>query len=336
MPLKGLNLLNFRNYTSRSFTFEKKNFIFGKNGSGKTSLLEAIYFIFTGKSFRTSRVSNLINNNSNTFRIDLRYEHDGIDMGIYIYYDHKKHVYINNKPVESIYTFYFNHPIAFYSPENEGFLSYEQEQRRKFLDRTIFYIDLDYLNLLKRYKKVCELKKGYIFKGIRDKLFFNVLNEQINDISSKIQKKRKKVIDKYNTILSSTITNIPSSGVEFFQLTYEPSVFNPDILEKEISTGLLLSGPHRDRISFQLNGDNADIVASFGQRKTISICCLYCFLKLVELFRKNDIIIILDELYSSLDTERAEYFMDIFNTCQLFVTGQTVPSFNDMNLINLN
>jgi len=75
-------------------------------------------------------------------------------------------------------------------------------------------------------------------------------------------------------------------------------------------------------------------MASFGQKKSLSLCCIYCFIKVVEDFSKNDIILLLDELESGLDKERVYFFMELFDKYHYFVTGQSLIN-NKFNIINL-
>ncbi|MGB9731771.1 MULTISPECIES: DNA replication/repair protein RecF [Calditerrivibrio] len=334
MFLKDIKLKNFRNHLNSVFSFDYRNYITGKNGSGKTSLLEGISVILTGKSFKTNRLKSLINIEKKFFEISSNFVENDVKYNISLYYDTKKRLTINGKRHENIINFYHNHPVIFYSPENEGFLSKEQEMRRNFLDRTIFYLDRSYIGSLLGYNKLLELKKKYILKDVKDRLLYKSIHEKMYFYTKEIHNKRSNLIKSFNTYIEKYLIDIPSFNTEFFSLSYIPNHLDEDILDKELIIKKVLSGPHRDRILFNLNGESFENIASFGQRKSLSLCCIYCFLKVVEDFSKKSIILLLDELESGLDVERVSFFMGLFDKYQYFLTGQSIID-KDINIIKL-
>lgn len=334
MFLKDIKLRNFRNHINSIFSFDLKNYITGKNGSGKTSILESISLIFTGKSFKTNKLKSIINIDKNFFEISSNFSDDNVNYDITLYYDTKKRLTINGKRPENIINFYHNHPVIFYSPENEGFLSKEQEIRRNFLDRSIFYLDISYIDSLLGYNKLLELKKKYILKDVKDSLLYKSIHEKMSSYIKDIQNKRSNLIKSFNTYIEKYLRDIPSLNTEFFSLSYIPNHLDEDLLDKELILKKVLSGPHRDKITFNLNGESFENIASFGQRKSLSLCCIYCFLKVVEDFSKKSIILLLDELESGLDVERVSFFMELFDKYQYFLTGQSKID-KDINIIKL-
>ncbi len=334
MILNELKLKNFRNHLNSHFIFSDKNYIAGKNGSGKTSILESISVLFSGKSFKVNKLKPLINTKTDHFVIKSNFYDDEVSNSLIVYYDQKKKVSLNNKIIDNIVNFYFDHPLIFYSPDNEGFLSKSQEDRRNFLDRMIFYTDLEHLIDLKNYNKLLELKKKYLEKGVKDTLLYDSLHEKMSHFSRKIIHKRGKLVEKFNEYLDRYLRVIPSLTSEHFSLIYQPNPLNPELLSKEQTLKMILSGPHRDKILFRLNDESFDHIASYGQRKSLSLCCIYCFIKVVEDFSKKGIILLLDELESGLDTERVLFFMELFDGYQYFVTGQS-HILKDVNIIKL-
>jgi DNA replication and repair protein RecF len=334
MVINKIKLVNFRNHINNLFLFDKKNFIIGRNGSGKTSILESISVIFTGKSFKTNKLKTLINTNCNFFQVNSEFVKRDINHNIEIRYNTKKRLSLDGKVLEKTVNFYFDNPVVFYSPDNEGFLSKEQENRRNFLDRLIFYINFNHLDLLRNYNRLLDLKKNYIVKNIKDKLLYKAIHEKILPLSLNIIKNRSEMIDKLNTYIEKYLKEIPSLKTEIFSLQYKPNYIDDGLLEQELATKTVLSGPHRDRIFFTLNGELLENMASFGQKKSLSLCCIYCFIKVVEDFSKNDIILLLDELESGLDKERVYFFMELFDKYHYFVTGQSLIN-NKFNIINL-
>lgn len=334
MILKELKLKNFRNHVNNRFIFDDKNYITGLNGSGKTSILESISVLFAGRSFKVGSLKPLININADQFAIKSTFVNSEVSNQLTVEYNGKKKIFLNNKSLENIVHFYFEHPVIFYSPDNEGFLSKNQVDRRNFLDRMIFYTDLEHLIDLKNYNKLLELKKKYLEKGVKDPLIFDSLHEKITHLSNKIIDKRGRLVDRFNEYIAKYLSLIPSLNDEHFSLVYKADPINTELLNKEITLKMILSGPHRDKILFKLNNQPFDQIASYGQRKSLSLCCIYCFIKVVEDFSKKGIIILLDELESGLDTDRVLFFMELFDKYQCFITGQS-QIISNINIIKL-
>ncbi|MCA1927290.1 MAG: AAA family ATPase [Calditerrivibrio sp.] len=335
MSIESIYLKNFRNHILKKFQFDEKNFIVGKNGSGKTSIVEAIYIVFSGRSFRTNRLRNAINNNHDFFELNGRLSEEGISIPFKLTYKTGKEFFIDKKKVENSTEFILKHPIVCYSPENEGFLSDEMEVRRRFLDRLIGYVYPQHIVNLKSYLKLLNIKKSYIHKKIKDPLLYSSIHEKMIFFGNRISSKRVEFIEKFNSIIDKNINDFPTFLSENFSLKFAASEIHVSLIDSEIAKGMVLTGPHRDKISFLINGKICENFASFGQRKSLSLFCIYCFIKVVEEFLKYGIIVILDDLEAGLDAERVKFFLEKIKPSQLFITGLPNNTFEKFNTINI-
>ncbi|MFN6992117.1 MAG: DNA replication/repair protein RecF [Fervidobacterium sp.] len=276
MSIESIYLKNFRNHILKKFQFDEKNFIVGRNGSGKTSIVEAIYIVFSGRSFRTNRLRNAINNKHDFFELNGRLSEEGISLPFKLTYKTDKEFFIDKKKVENSTEFILKHPIVCYSTENEGFLSDEMELRRRFLDRLIGYVYPQHIVNLKSYLKLLNIKKSYIHKKIKDPLLYSSIHEKMILFANRISSKRAEFIEKFNIIIDRNINEFPTFLSEKFFLKFSANDINVDLIDREIEKDMVLTGPHRDKIYFFINGKMCENVASFGQRKSLSLFCVYC------------------------------------------------------------
>lgn len=335
MNIETLHLNNFRNHHNITLSFENKNIIVGKNGSGKTSIVEAIFTVLTGRSFRTNNLKNLINYSSDFFKLVGVLVDKNYKSRFKLFYKNIKEFYLDDKKVDKPSDFILKHPVVCYSPENEGLLSNEMEFRRRFLDRTIGYIYPEHLYNLKSYLKLLNLKKNHIYNNISDPLIYESIHEKMVYYSEKITEKRDSFINKFNEYIEKNLSRFPSFTSEKFLLFYHKDTIKTDIIDKELKEGKILSGPQRDRVNFILNGYKLERIASFGQKKSLALFSIYCFIKIVEEFLKSDIIVILDDFEAGLDMERINFFLEKINSSQLFITGLNEKNFNGFNIIKI-
>ncbi|UOD35412.1 DNA replication/repair protein RecF [Deferribacteraceae bacterium V6Fe1] len=333
MFIKKLRIVNFRNHKDSIFAFDKINYVSGKNGTGKTSLAEAISVILTLKSFRQHNFKKIISFDSDFLYLNAKLVDDKDNFtDIKFKYDKKKELFINDnkEPFDS----YIKDKLLFtYSPENEGILSKNQKDRRSFIDRVIFYKNFDYLSILKKYNKLLEIKKNILESGKIDKDYLDVINEELLSLSLKITDFRVKEIKFLNKKLSQEFNNIFKN--ETFEILIKENIPDKDNFKKEIFAGKILSGCHLDKIYFSLNGKIYEDFASFGQRKTFSLITLASILLSIEDFRKSGIILVLDDFEVGLDSERIGVFKSIFEKYQLIITGVENRYFKNANNITL-
>jgi len=339
--IQNLFLLNFRNHKKLTLSFsEKTNYIKGANAVGKTSIVEAISTALNFKSFRQSHLKNLVNFYSNNFFIEsnimknfYNYE-DKYRYNIKFKYNNGSYVYENNKKITSVEDYIYNYPILVYSPENEGLISESQEKKRKFLDKICFYTNKIHFNTLKDYNKLLKIKKNYLYHNTPDDKYLESVTESIYNLSSDIQNTRKWVVQYINSKISEFCKNVPDK-IENFYFIYEPSLVDIKKIKEEKFRRRVLSGAHLDKIYVFYNGKKYESFASFGQKKTFALGSLFTSVLIVEEFLNSGIIIILDDLEVGLDRSRLNFFKELFDKNQIFITGVDNTYFNDAKNIAL-
>ena len=336
MQVLNLKLNNFRNHISSKYDLEDETIFIGENGTGKTSILEALYILFGVKSFKKQPFSSIINFNSDFFRIESDIAEENYNSNIICLYKNKRSTMYNGDEIENIADFIYNYPIAFYTPENLGILSKDQIDRRNFLDRFIFYYDKKHIYDIKTYTRILSQKTAELEKDNIDYTYIDVLNEKIISLSNTIYSKRNKMVEELNNYINNVYNRLEFKYEKVF-IKYSSNILDESLLNKEKIIKKILYGVHRDKIEMELDNKVIEKFSSTGQKKTFSLLSLYSFIKIIEENRKISIITLLDDFEAALDSGRASFIKDLFSTGrQVIYTGVDNSKINFKNTIKLN
>ncbi|BCA78216.1 DNA replication and repair protein RecF [Desulfuromonas sp. AOP6] len=339
MILKNLNIKNFRNLHTLKLDFsEKFNFIYGKNGQGKTNIIEAIYLLANLKSFRVSKNSELITFHKNKASINSTVNFSNYN-NIYnlIIENESKKIFINDKKPTNLNDYYGDLKVIVFNPDDINIIKGYPQQRRALLDRAIFLSDKNYLNKLIFFNK-CLKQRNLILKN--DTKNIDVYNEIFLKSSFDIYYERKKYINRIKPIFNKIYKEITNNNedpniiynendIKILMAKLEENIEKN--IEKEKIYGMTLYGPHRDDPFFLLNDLLIKKYGSQGQQKSFMLA-----FKSAQVFDiKNETgfcpILLLDDMTSELDSDRRKYFYKfLFNhEGQVFLTGTDKNVFED-------
>lgn len=333
MFIKDIRLLNFRNHKNLKVDFDKTTYISGFNGSGKTSIAEAVSVILNLKSFKQSNLKKCIKFEESGFFLESNILKGNEKDKISLKYQDTKYLCINGNPEKKISDYLSDNFVFIYSPFNEGILSTSQETRRSFVDKVIFYKFPQYINILKEYNKILNIKKKLFLGNKVDQDYLNILNEKFLKLSIDISEMRNIKILKLNSILSDNFTGMfkgETFGIKFTSKKIDSKIFKDEIIKRSV-----LFGAHLDKIYYTLGGRVNDGFLSFGQRKTFALLCIKVVLLSLEDLIKNGIILLLDDFEVGLDAERIAAFKYIFKDSQLIITGVENNHFKDAHNIRI-
>jgi len=292
MFITDINLYNFRNFLNKKFTFKnKKTLIFGKNGSGKTSILEAIYVLSFGKSFRSKKDINLITLGKNQSSLIGNFNTIKGKENIKIIFTEKgKKVYFNSKLVK-LSEFFGNINTVIFSQKDIELIEGSPEVRRRFIDLLFSQIDEKYFTALIKYFKILKQKNYYLKSETIDKNLLDTLNTSLINMGSEIIFLRRKYLDEFfyhtQNIINSYdfkflkncafeyYTNIIPADINIFdnlekiKEQYKKTLY--DIQEKEMVYKYSIVGPHRDDVVFSIKGKKYSDYSSTGEKKLLSI-----------------------------------------------------------------
>ena len=329
--ITNIKLKNFRIFDEVNFDTNNSLVIFqGKNAVGKTSVLEGIYLCSTSKSHRDNDVSNVIKNNKDFAIVEI------IDKKKYkvVVSKESKSFFINNTQYKKISEFIGDLRIVMSSPFDLNLIDGTKSIRRKFLDLEISLLDKECYRCLLNYKKLLnERNESLKLKNI-DKALINVLtNELINNLKV-IYQKRIDFINSMNLILARISNDLKFKKISLEYLsTYD--VNNPkksfdSKLERDIFTKTTNLGIHRDDLSILLDGKEANVYASNGEKHLICIAIKLALKEYIKTKCNTEPILLLDDIFQSLDKEKIKKLTEyVKNSQQAFITTTSILDIPD-------
>lgn len=350
MRLNKLKLKNYRNYDSCELEFPgNKILLVGKNAQGKTNLLEAVYYLATLSSFRPGSDSELIKWGENTCIIeaDIYKNETDIELKAIINPPKQKILKLNGLKKNSFASFLGNLVVVNFNVADLLLLRGSPSDRRKWLDDAISQIYPAYKDRLTKYNKI-RTQRNNLLKEYRNFLnedLLSVLDEQLAVTGSNIIHLRQKYLKEILQIASIKHKSI-STDKEELAIFYVSSVAGteiekPDIiLEKfyrvlkerraeEIARAQTVVGPHRDDVSFSINGKNAVSFASQGQQRTVVLGLKLAEIDLIEDIIKESPVLLLDDVLAELDNERQSFLLQsIKEETQAIITTTSLSAFS--------
>ena len=212
MQISSLKLLNFRNYESLELSFSSKiNMIYGKNGMGKTNIIEAIYMLGLTKTFRSNNDEIVIKRGKNIAKIEGKIRDSILNSYKIIISNAGKRIKIDNNQISKISDYITKVNIILFNPDDLKMIKDTPSTRRKMLNIEISGINSEYLQLLTNYNKVLKQRNAYL-KALNKKKnletsFLNILTEQLIDIGLKIMWIREEFINNINSYISGIYNN---------------------------------------------------------------------------------------------------------------------------------
>lgn len=330
MQLDTIDFVNYRNLSNSNLCFsDKVNIFIGDNGQGKTNLLEAIYLTTITKSFKTSKMSELINFNSSFFYVHSKIIKNNNPYWIKISYEKEKTIFINDDNISK-----YKDVIGFlnaiiFVPEDVTLLKDSPRSRRKVFDIELSKLYPTYLSYLTTYQQLLKQRNILLKSKIIDLKMIEVLDSQLANYGNKIYEYRKKflenisiLVEKYYCVLSESNSEIT---IKYLSNIYKDDFSYIDNLKRFFQRDQSLQqtniGIHRDDFLVLLNNQNAGLYGSQGEQRTIILA-----LKLALVEYINDIIgeypiLLLDDVMSELDLNRQHNLLKCLNkNVQIFLT----------------
>ncbi len=352
---KQIQLANYRNFENYSINLNKDcNVIIGKNGSGKTNILESISLFEKGRGFRKEKIKNLINNKSSNklFKISSIFINNANEIDLKIsngIYEDKfiKKITINGSDTsESIKHFETLFSIICFLPEMERFFLNSPALRRNFLDKLIYGADRDYLKILNKYNKSILERNKILKQSNYDLDWIKQVEIDIVKLGIYIFKKRTEHLE----ILNSILLSLNQTYTKYYQIelqTFDNFVFNINSSFEEIQSSYLLKlmesrnydsilggckiGPHKSDI-FGINQSQKLNInqLSTGQQKTVVLLIIIAQCKYLLEILKRKPIILFDEVCSHLDEDNRSLLLKLIDSLNV----QTLMTGTEKNLFS--
>jgi DNA replication and repair protein RecF len=332
MLLSKLHIYQYRNISDVTIECHPNiNCIIGKNGIGKTNLLDSIYYLAFCKS-------NILSNDS----LNILHEHDSfIIQGDFTNKDKEYAIscsYTENKEKRIIcndkkYARFSDHigliPLIFISPGDITLINGGGSERRKFLDSYISLYDTEYLQHLLKYNKLLAQRNSILKQSKRiDYPYLEIIDEQIVNFGIAIQEKRKAAVEELEKQTLRFYHTISSQ--DSLKIHYESHVTAEDYhkvlrknFEKDCILGYSSTGIHRDDLVFSFNSGILKQCGSQGQKKSFLLAIKFAQYHILKKKKQSPPLLLLDDLFDKLDSERTQKVFEIIggdDFGQIFIT----------------
>lgn len=341
MHLEKLSLTNFKNYEDGQFTFgQQVNVIVGPNGSGKTNLLDAIYFLALSKSAFQSQDALVINHEADYFIIDGVFRRDDkhTQITVSLQRGQRKVLMADKKPYEKVSDHIGRFPVVLVAPNDTDLVREHSEDRRHFFDGVLSQLDADYLRDYLMYQQVLKqrnsLLKLFAERSQVDHDLLDTYDEPLLQLASRIYNRRQRFVGEFLPQFRSHYAYL-SDEREVVDIVYESEVSQPDFMEhfrqnrrRDVALQRTTMGVHKDDYAFLIGSGETGPVAlkkfgSQGQQKTFVIALKLGQFDQLQAEKGVKPILLLDDIFDKLDDRRIGKLIQLMEEQafgQLFIT----------------
>ena len=336
MYLKKISLFNYKNFSEANFDFDNKiNCFVGKNGIGKTNVLDAIFHLSYGKSYFNPLAVQNIKHGEDFFVIEGEFEKtERTEIVICsLKKGQKKILKRNGKQYDKFSEHIGFIPLVIIPPADRDLIVEGSETRRKFIDTVISQLDSTYLNQLIQYQKTLSQRNALLKYFALNQVFetdtLSIYNQQLDELSKIIFEKRKEFLADFVPIFNKHHQTITSSA-ETVQLVYESQLFEKDLLQllqESINKDRVLqytsAGIHKDDLSFEIDHYPIKKFGSQGQQKSFLIALKLAQFEFVKKNSGENPILLFDDIFDKLDETRVGKIIEMVNNSdfgQLFIS----------------
>jgi DNA replication and repair protein RecF len=316
--------------------------ITGKNGSGKTSLIEAIMVALRGKSFKATD-EELLRHDADWWRIDLQLGDETRTVKYQPDQPKKKTFVVDDKSYQRLPTT-AKYPVVLFEPDDLRLLGGSPARRRQFVDKLASQLLPDYSKVLHRYERALLQRNKLLKNGASSEALF-AWNVSLAKYGAHIIDVRVRLTERMNEKLNRTYKTIAQKN-DIVSVHYSHTVIDHTeqklLNELEAKTerdkilGYTSVGPHRHDILFQFNDMPASGSASRGETRTIILALKFIEVELIEDVVEKQPVILLDDVLSELDDKRQLHLATKFQNHQIIMTSTNPPvGFGDAKIIKL-
>jgi len=324
----SIRTVSFRNLADAETDVRGKDiFLVGENGQGKTNFLEALYFCSYASSFRGVRDKELVKTGEKDFSASV-----SIDASLYsrvnvFFKEGKKNITLDGNRVEDRKELLSVAPAIVFCHEDMEFVSGTPERRRWFFDQTRSLWDPLYLEDLRKYRHVLKSRNALFRRDgtVRPRLtaeissMLDALDPQMAHYGLELKRKRQETAEEFSLVFETLYREI--SGIAGIGVKYFPSWKSDDLggisallcekREADMSFGVSLSGPHRDRYLFTREGEDFSGKASTGQRRLLALLLRIAQARVFSEKTGKKPVLLLDDVLLELDGEKRRKFLSV-------------------------
>ncbi len=337
MSVDKLFTQNFRNLDGGSINFHPKlNFVVGDNGSGKSSLLEAIFFLGHGKSFRTSKVDSLASHETQSFVVSVKDSNDrqlGLSRDISIGLTNIK---IDGEHYSKLSVLAKNIAIQIVTPESFKLFFGGPKERRRFVDLGMFHVKHEFSTLWKTFNRVLKQRNACIrsidkTSDINNNSMLSYWTEQFCQLSIEVSVLRatyvSDIISELNYWLAILLPDIRERVTVQYLQGWSQKMALVDVLssnqDREASFGYSLYGAHKFDVKFLLDKKAIETQLSRGQQKLFLLALTFAQASFIARVKLVKPILLIDDIGAELDINSRSALSNAINKldCQVIITA---------------
>lgn len=334
MPIKALSVTGLRNLEPATLNFSSKiNILYGANGSGKSSLLEAIYFLSLARSFRSTKIQTLIQHEAAETVVFAQLvasaDHNTNKIGIKRSRQGEFEIRINGENIKTIAQLARALPLQLLNSDSFLLLEGAPKFRRQFLDWGVFHVEHSFHSQWSRMQTSLKQRNSWLRHAIMDRQLLASWDKEFCTASESIDQARQHYIALLKPVFEQTLESLiklPELSISYYRGWDKDSSLQSVLdnsLERDRFLGYTQAGPQRADIRIKVGGHNAIDILSRGQQKLV-----VCALKLAQGYllaqhMQQQCIYLIDDLPAELDQEHRKSLSRLLEelNCQAFITG---------------
>lgn len=320
MKLNQLRLHQYRNYEHLNISFDEGiQLLYGRNAQGKTNLLEAILYVSTTRSHRSSDDDDLIKEQADAFMIRCEIEKRGHKEELRLTVNEKgKNLFIFQNPVVRVSDFIGEFNAVMFCPDDMMLFNASPRVRRRFVDMELSKVSKTYVSTLFIASKLLKERNAYLKQSTIDRAYLGVLTAQLIDAQIIIMKQRCNFLKKLLKMCEPFYTKLSDDDTKL-DVIYESCVaFHDDEqvlkaalhekyqknLERDIQFKQTSTGIHKEDFVFQMNDKELATYASQGQKRSVLLALKVGMVYMIHDMIHDYPVLLLDDVFSELDDVR--------------------------------
>ena len=339
MIISNIEVSQFRNYSRCKADFSADlNWIYGANGQGKTNLVEAVHYLCNLESFRTKKPAQLLQENKSEAVIQAQLERQKVQHQVRIKVSKKgRQVVLDHSPSHRVSEYILSFMALSFTPEDVNLFRNVPQERRKFFNRIMTFVDPVYFKNLQDYTKIIAQKNSLLRQGLTDQI--PLWNEMLAGSAIKIMQQRSNFVEQMNLHLHELFMEL-SGRSEKLTLVYKTSLNSTNVDEKncllqlekslprDLQYGFAVLGPHRDEYHLLIDEKKDKDYFSQGEFRITNLSLKMTINRLLCERYKFYPVLIFDDLFSELDEEVIQQVLQFFIKLknQIFITSTSEPS----------